>query len=105
MRKLLTAVLAAAAITVAVPASTASADTPGCISRAEFKQVKKGMTLAKVKQIADTNGKRDVFSTGGGYSFQVRSYRTCSPYSVVTVGFDKRGRNPWKVSSKFGVWV
>jgi hypothetical protein len=108
MRKLaaLLAVGCIAGSVVAVP-SLASADTPGCVSRAEFYSIKRGMSPAKVGRIFDTRGSviydewDEVVTDNGDGSFTVtsyqdvvRSYKKCSGYERgrgrVGVRFDDR---------------
>lgn len=70
---------ALAAITVSVaalgiePPPAAGADTPGCVSEAEYLQVSIGMAKARVHQIFDTRGKF-LDGAAGGYT---RGYREC----------------------------
>lgn len=54
--------------------SVAHADTPGCVTEAEFLAVRNGLPRAQVNQIFDTDGR---FLDGGAGGF-VRSYRRCS---------------------------
>ena len=58
---------------VMMTASPASADTPGCVTRAEYDHVSKGMRKVRVHRIFDTRG---TFGDGGagGYS---RLYKEC----------------------------
>jgi hypothetical protein len=103
MRKLL-ALLAAVAMT-AIPAPPASADTPGCVTRAEFHHVAKGMTKERVRRIFDTTGKRQELVTDRGFAAEIRTYHACSAHSLVTVAFDRKGRGkPFRVAAKYAVW-
>jgi len=98
--------LAVAAVLVpalAVPAHATG--SPGCITRAEYKKIHKGMTKAKVKQIAGTNGKREAHASAGGYRTEVRSYKTCSRSSAVAVSFSANPHKPLKVDAKSAVWA
>lgn len=95
-----------AAAAVLVPVTAASANTtPTCITRAEYRNVHKGMTLDRIKRITGIAGHRQVFSTSGRYSSQIRNFKTCSQFSVVTMAFDKTGANPWHMSAKSAVWT
>ena len=85
--------------------SPAQADTPGCVTRAEYRAVTKGMTKARVHKIFDTDGRRQAISTSGGYAFEIRSYKTCAPYSAVSVGFEKKPGGVLRMSNKSAVWV
>ena len=93
--------LAFAAATLTVSASPAQADTPGCATKAEFRAIKKGMGMRKVHGILDTKGERlsRVVSSWGATS-EMRSYKTCSPYSSV-VALYGNGR----LENKSAVWV
>jgi hypothetical protein len=51
----------------------ASADTPGCVSRAENRRVDRGMTKRRVHRIVDTHG-RAWDGHAGGYT---RRYNPC----------------------------
>ena len=62
MKKHLAALAATAAVvggTIVITPAAQAADTPGCVSQKEFRQVKKRMTITKVHSIFDTKGKRD----------------------------------------------
>lgn len=103
-----TAALAAAALAAAVlvPAGAASANTtPTCITRPEYRQVKKGMTLLRIKHITGIAGHRMAIATSGGYSTQIRNFKTCSPYSAVSMSFDKHGSGSWRMDGKSAVWA
>ena len=100
MRKLLAAVAAAAAGIVAAPlavVSPAVADTPDCVTKREFRAVKKGWHRDRVTNKFDTAG-RITFQSG---SYVSREYRPCrNPrYSYVSVDFE-RGR----VTGKTAYW-
>jgi hypothetical protein len=79
MRQLTTsvAVLATAAIStfgVVALAPSASADTAGCVTRAEYRQVQTGMHMKRVHAIFDTRG------AAYGTSGLKRIYRVCNTY-------------------------
>lgn len=90
-------VLGGGSILSAVPAS---ADTPGCVSRAEYRSVSKGMGKAKIAAVFDTTGSRMAYVVSGGNNAETRSYRTCLQYSSVIVLFSN-GR----LSTKAATWV
>lgn len=102
MKKLIAGGLLAMATTttlgLAAPTAEA-ADTPGCVSQKEFKQVKKGMSKKAVARIFDTKGKREVISKGGGYTFEIRSYKTCAQFGAVSIGFSNG-----KLDNKSGIF-
>lgn len=106
-------ILAAGAVTVALfggtlavaPAASAANGTPGCVTKAEYKKAKKGMTKKRVKKIFGTGGKRDAHASSGGYVSEIRSYKTCSKYSAVAIAFDKAPGSKLRLSAKSAVWV
>jgi hypothetical protein len=75
MRLNLTATLVAVALTsfgAVATAPAASAVTPGCVTRGEYRHVHNGYTKARVHRIFDTNGDfLDGFA--GGYTRITRS--------------------------------
>jgi hypothetical protein len=99
----------AAALTAAVlfaPTTAAHADTDGCVTKAEYRKVKKNMPKTRVHAIFDTAGKRESRATSGGYVAEVRSYRVCgSRYSAVAIAFDKEPRDVPRLAAKSAVWV
>lgn len=86
---------------LAVTAPAASADTPGCVSRAEFRRVEKTMQIARVHRIFDTSGKQ----TSVGFGYQSREYKACSDpkYGFVYVDYQRRD-GTWRVTSKYAYW-
>jgi hypothetical protein len=103
MRKL--ALAAAATVTAVtatlVPATAAqAADTPTCVTRAEYKAVHKGMTKTRVHRIFDISGKRMAIAHSGGFTSEIRSYKTCQKFSAVSIAYDNG-----KLSAKSAVWV
>lgn len=80
------AVMSAGLVTATVPAADA-APSKGCVTAPEFAKVKKGMTSAKVAKIFGTAGKREAYSAGYGYRYEIRGYKTCTPYGAVSLGF------------------
>lgn len=83
------AMLTTCAAMMAVPtaiAAPAEAAT-GCVTQREFAKVKKGMAKAKVHRVFGTKGKRDAIARSGGYTSEVRSYRSCAAYGAVAVSF------------------
>lgn len=72
---------------VATGGSTASSNDK-CATRKEFKRVKRGMTLTKVKRIVGSKGRLTVSSSW----LKIRQWDNCSnPYGVMTIGF-RNGR-------------
>ena len=99
--KFLAALAATAALTLSAPVTPAVADTDGCVAKAEFKKVSKGMRINRVHNIFDTKGKQ----TMSGYGMQFREYKTCTnpQWGFVTVDYQKKG-GVWKVTGKFAYW-
>ena len=83
---------------VALPPA-ASADTPGCVTRKEFRKVKMGMSKQRAHRIMDTAGQRRVISRGYGFVIEVRNYDTCTPYGVASISYEDR-----RVAGKVAVW-
>lgn len=79
--------------------AASSARPGGCVTRGEFRRAKKGMTKARVAKVFGTKGKRAAISSGGGYTFEIRSYKTCTPYGAVSIGFENG-----KLSNKTGIF-
>ena len=105
--KKMAAALAATAVAsfgVVALAPAASADTPGCVTRAEFRQVHKGMTKTRVHRVFDTSGRRQAIAHSGGYTSEIRSYNPCSRYSAVSLGFDSGPGEPLRLNAKSAVW-
>ena len=61
-----------------VVAGPASGDTPGCVTRGEYKKVKKGWSKKRVKRVFDTGGK--LFSDFSGTT--TRKYKACGGGTV-----------------------
>lgn len=81
-----------------ITASSANATEPW-VTRTEYRKVVKGMRIARVHRIFDTNGTQYFHMSG----YQSREYRTRSEYGFVYV--DYRRRNGfWVVTSKSAYW-
>ena len=98
--------VAATALGAAVsPAQAAEGDTRPCVTRAEYRQVAKGMTKMRVHAIFDTSGKR-LFINGGEVSNEGREYPVCghprSGGSFVQVQYNNYATNggPLRLSYK-----
>ena len=74
--------------------------TAGCVTRAEFRKVDKGTSLARVHRVFDTAGFRFYFDGGGGGlpPAQSRAYDRC-PGGQATVYYEKR-RGVWRLQDK-----
>lgn len=71
----------------------AQADTVGCVTRAEFQHVHRGMSKTRVRHIFDTRGHRQSISSFGHHRDEFRTYRVCRSWgnprwSDVTINFD-----------------
>jgi hypothetical protein len=86
-------------------APVASADTPGCVTRSEFRAVHKDYSIGRIHRIFDTDGRKIGGATGGGFTSQVRSYRTCRPLSSVVIQYDRSRGTIWRLTAKSAVWV
>jgi hypothetical protein len=73
---MLIAVLLAVGSVFAAP-TAAQADTPGCVTRAEFRQVHDGMPMARVHRIFDTDGHQSSVIVVGGQVHVARNYVAC----------------------------
>ena len=102
---LMTGTLLIAPLTIASPAA---ADTPGCVTKAEFKTVKKGWGMARVHRVFDTKGKQVLFISGTEYfpAMQSREYKACKKpkWSWVSVDFQKKPGRPWRLTGKSAYW-
>ena len=72
------ALVSACALTVGLAASPASAspDKRPCVTKPEYRQIKKGMTLVRVHDIFDTKG-TILFQNPGAVTNGAREYRSC----------------------------
>jgi hypothetical protein len=101
------AVAAIVGVTAATAPQSASAyGTPGCVSRAEYRQARRGMSQAKVARLFGTTGKVTANGDFGGYRFVNRKYRTCtSRYGGAYLSFANDGpRTPVVLDSRFVIW-
>ncbi len=94
--------LAATAPSAMTPAQ---ADSPGCVTKAEYRAVDKEMLKSKVHRIFDTNGKR-LYMDHGQITNEGREYRVCrhprSGGSYVQVQYNnyEQGDGPLRVGRK-----
>jgi hypothetical protein len=86
-------------------APLAAADTPGCVTRSEYRAVNKDDSIVRVHRIFDTDGRKIGGARGGGFASQVRSYRTCRSLSSVVIQYDRSRGTIWKLTAKSAVWV
>jgi hypothetical protein len=100
MKKLLVSIFAILILgTLQLPAVEAAG---GCVTKAEIKKVKVGMTKTKAHQIMGTSGSQTSVSKSGSYKIEMRDYKTCSPYDFgsVVIMFENG-----KVSSKTSMFL
>jgi hypothetical protein len=95
----------AVALVALALAPLAAANTPGCVTRSEYRSVHSGYSIDRVHRIFDTDGRKIGGAKGGGFASQVRSYRTCRPHSSVVIQFDRSRGTIWRVTAKSAVWV
>ncbi|KRF20985.1 hypothetical protein ASG90_00785 [Nocardioides sp. Soil797] len=104
----------AAPTTATSQVQTAQAQTPqaqtaqaqaakGCVSKKEFKKIKKGMSQAKVARIFGTKGSKESVVKKKGKTIMARGYRGCPQYSAVGVAFIKKG-GTFKMANKVATW-
>jgi hypothetical protein len=105
----LATVTAAAVVSPMAITGTAHADAGslGCVTRHEYSEVTKGMSVDKVARIFGTKGKVS-YSYIGSYVWEVdREYKPCQPYTAwshVEVDFGKRHGNV-VVTGKSAFWI
>jgi hypothetical protein len=83
--RLVARVVAACVVLMAtlVMGGSAAADTPGCVTRAEYGRVHDGMTSGKAHDIFDTNG-TSLFENPGAVHNSAREYRMCAAWRAAT---------------------
>ena len=96
-------VSATAAVPSAAPSERAAA--VGCVTKAEYRKITKGMTIAKVRRVTGTNGKQVSRYPLPGGSFVVgRSYKVCtSKRGGVGISFTNE-TGTYRVASKTVAW-
>ncbi len=112
---MLTKLLAASTLTVglvaplALTVAPAQADTPRCVSKSEFKAVKRGWTITRVANRFDVPGHQTFFDSGDPDldipAYQSRDYSACPDFSSVWLSFEKEPGEKWRVSSKAAYWA
>ncbi|WP_193606805.1 hypothetical protein [Nocardioides lijunqiniae] len=101
---------ALASTAVLAPVAAASADAPSeragkaCVSKKEYRKLKKGMTIAKVKRITGTNGKQvNKYPLPGGKFVVGRAYKACTKRGAVGISFTNQ-TGPYKLAAKSAAW-
>lgn len=77
----------------------------GCVSKAEFRKLKVGMTVPQVKRVTGTNG-RQVYKTAlpGGKTVIGRAYKACDPREGVGVSFTDEKGPTFRLAFKSASW-
>jgi hypothetical protein len=103
MRKIIAPAVAGLALTLTplALAAPAEASTPGCVDRAEYRQIKKGTGIKKVHRVLNTKGRQ----TMSGFGMQFRDYKACTDreYGFVSLTFERK-RGAWVLQDKFAYW-
>ena len=82
--------LALAVVGAAVTASPAAADTPGCVTKKEYRRIHKGMTTKRVLRIFDTHRS---WGTGGGAVY-TRTYQSCDFHHAAWIEYKRIPNKP-----------
>ena len=88
-----------------IAAPIAVVDTPGCVTRSEYRALNEDDSIARVHRIFDTDGRRIGGAKGGGFASQVRSYRTCRTLSSVVIQYERSRGTIWRLTATSAVWV
>lgn len=90
---------AAAPAVILVSPAEAAKPTPGCITKAEYRAVKKGTSLQKARQIIGARGRvTSSASYSDGDASKTVDFRQCGKrrsYSSVSFSFEKTEREVW----------
>lgn len=114
MKKLLVALATSFALLapVAVASPAQAADNP-YVTKWEFRKVRPGMTMARVRRIFDIPGKQTWFYSAIGRctradlwlcAEQSRDYRTRSRWGSVTIDYIRYPGGVWRVDTKSAYW-
>jgi hypothetical protein len=100
------AVGARVGITALTSADSADAATPACVAKAEFRQIRNGMTPARVTNLTGVKGRVTYSSSFGGYRLLSKEYRACvgRSYSFAHVSYSGDPGQPLKMNSKPAYW-
>lgn len=89
MKRLIAGLVVTAAVAAplaAVGPADAAVNRP-CITRAEFRHIRTGMTLTQVRRIVGSSGRIDLDGGSGAYRLVVRTHQTCSAWHVSNVSY------------------
>lgn len=105
---LLLAALLAPALAIAGPAEAARNRTPGCITKAEFRAVKKGTDLARARKIVGAPGRTTYSSDySDGDAWRSIQFRQCGRTwnrSYVSMSFESTEREVWVDFCEYGYY-
>lgn len=110
MKKILAAVATAAVLAsplAVTDAAHAKKRNPGCITKVEFRKIKKGQTPRKVARIVGGKGKVFQRYEAEGFKSEMREFKACKPFnknSVVMVAFSSAS-GPVKAYTKTAEWA
>jgi len=94
-----TGLLAALAV-----APSALADTPDCVTRAEYRSVHPDDSMHRVHHVFDIRGRRLWIDGEGDLRSQKRRYRTCRAHSSISLWFNEEPGVSWFLVHKEASW-
>ena len=84
----------------------AAADTPGCVTKQEYRAAETGWKLTRTHHRFDTSGEQVDYYEGdpgtGAPERQTRAYDRCSGDAPVHVDYTREAGEPWRISYKSG---
>lgn len=89
-------------------ASAAAGNTSAvrhCATRSDYRKVHKGQTVPTVNRHLHAHGKVQAHASSGGYRTEIKSYPTCSKYSVISISFSANPHHSLRLDAKSAVWV
>jgi hypothetical protein len=102
MKRLVVAATGLLAVLAFAP--SALADTPDCVTRAEYRAVHTEDSIRRVHRVFDIRGRRLWIDGEGDYKTQKRRYRTCRAHSSVTLWFNLEPGVIWFLVHKEASW-
>ena len=100
MKKVISTIATVIVLVVITTGASVSAQAQDrCVSSAEFRKIKSGMSMTQVKNLTGTGGTIATQAGTGAYKIVIRNYKACTQFGAVSVGF-MGGR----VTSKSGVF-
>jgi len=92
--------VAVSGLAVASPAEAGQADTRECVSRAEYRDIRAGMSWRKVQRIFDQRG----VELTRNFGWMEKEYYTCTGGSVNITYQHSKKRQDWVMRYKYGDW-